>query len=242
MMAKLQAGEHHPVRVVGRRGARSGRLGGLRRGAVAGGARPHRAVHQLRHDRLAELHLHGVRRGRVDVRGAGGRSRRAPTAIEDLYESYYTLIGEPYDDTEFSGRSDYEAFIAGRHPVRRPVHRRRRDQDRAAGSDLGRRRRGAVRPLLPRGVRHLRQRRSARARGQQRPHRLRAAGLRVLDRDRSTASRASRCPAGASTCRLRQARRARSPGRAAAVTGLAPQAHKHELGSSTGGGPRDRPR
>ena len=33
------------------------------------------------------------------------------TAIEDLYESYYTSIGEPYDDTEFSGRSDYEAFI-----------------------------------------------------------------------------------------------------------------------------------
>lgn len=32
-------------------------------------------------------------------------------AIEDVYESYYTRIGEPYDDTEFSGRSDYEAFI-----------------------------------------------------------------------------------------------------------------------------------
>jgi Zn-dependent M28 family amino/carboxypeptidase len=32
-------------------------------------------------------------------------------AIEDLYESYYTLIREPYDDTEFSGRSDYQAFI-----------------------------------------------------------------------------------------------------------------------------------
>ncbi len=32
-------------------------------------------------------------------------------AIEDLYESYYTHVGEPYDDTEFSGRSDYEAFI-----------------------------------------------------------------------------------------------------------------------------------
>jgi len=26
-------------------------------------------------------------------------------AIEDLYESYYTAIGEPYDDTEFSGRA-----------------------------------------------------------------------------------------------------------------------------------------
>jgi Zn-dependent M28 family amino/carboxypeptidase len=33
------------------------------------------------------------------------------TAIEDLYESYYTWIGEPYDDTQFSGRSDYQAFI-----------------------------------------------------------------------------------------------------------------------------------
>ena len=32
-------------------------------------------------------------------------------AVEDVYESYYTAIGEPYDDTEFSGRSDYEAFI-----------------------------------------------------------------------------------------------------------------------------------
>jgi Zn-dependent M28 family amino/carboxypeptidase len=32
-------------------------------------------------------------------------------AIEDVYEAYYTMIGEPYDDTVFSGRSDYEAFI-----------------------------------------------------------------------------------------------------------------------------------
>ncbi len=33
------------------------------------------------------------------------------TAIEDVYESYYTLVGEPYDDSAFTGRSDYEAFI-----------------------------------------------------------------------------------------------------------------------------------
>lgn len=32
-------------------------------------------------------------------------------AIEDVYEQYYTAVDEPYDDTEFSGRSDYEAFI-----------------------------------------------------------------------------------------------------------------------------------
>ncbi|MGY2082552.1 M28 family metallopeptidase [Blastococcus sp. SYSU DS0539] len=33
------------------------------------------------------------------------------TAIEDLFESYYTKIGVPYDDAEYSGRSDYQAFI-----------------------------------------------------------------------------------------------------------------------------------
>jgi Zn-dependent M28 family amino/carboxypeptidase len=38
-------------------------------------------------------------------------------AIEDVYESYYTMIGEPYDDTEFSGRSDYEAFILADIPA-----------------------------------------------------------------------------------------------------------------------------
>ncbi len=32
-------------------------------------------------------------------------------AIEKLFESYYTSAGEPYDDAQFSGRSDYQAFI-----------------------------------------------------------------------------------------------------------------------------------
>jgi Zn-dependent M28 family amino/carboxypeptidase len=32
-------------------------------------------------------------------------------AIEDVYESFYTAVGQPYDDSEFSGRSDYQAFI-----------------------------------------------------------------------------------------------------------------------------------
>ncbi|MGH3924316.1 MAG: M20/M25/M40 family metallo-hydrolase, partial [Pseudonocardiaceae bacterium] len=31
--------------------------------------------------------------------------------IEDLFESFYTLRGEPYDDAAFDGRSDYQAFI-----------------------------------------------------------------------------------------------------------------------------------
>ncbi len=39
------------------------------------------------------------------------------TAIEDLFESFYTLSGEPYDDAEFDGRSDYEAFINNNIPA-----------------------------------------------------------------------------------------------------------------------------
>jgi Zn-dependent M28 family amino/carboxypeptidase len=39
------------------------------------------------------------------------------TAIEDLFESYFTKIGQPYDDAEFSGRSDYQAFITNHIPA-----------------------------------------------------------------------------------------------------------------------------
>jgi Zn-dependent M28 family amino/carboxypeptidase len=38
------------------------------------------------------------------------------TAIEDVFESYFTMVNEPYDDTEFSGRSDYQAFINNQIP------------------------------------------------------------------------------------------------------------------------------
>ncbi len=32
-------------------------------------------------------------------------------AIEKVYEGFYTSVGQPYDDAEYSGRSDYQAFI-----------------------------------------------------------------------------------------------------------------------------------
>jgi len=38
-------------------------------------------------------------------------------AIEDLFESFYTKQGEPYDDAAFDGRSDYQAFIANGIPA-----------------------------------------------------------------------------------------------------------------------------
>ena len=39
------------------------------------------------------------------------------TAIEDVFESFYTWADEPYDDTAFSGRSDYQAFILNDIPA-----------------------------------------------------------------------------------------------------------------------------
>jgi Zn-dependent M28 family amino/carboxypeptidase len=37
--------------------------------------------------------------------------------IEDLFESYFTLAGQRYDDAQFSGRSDYQAFILNGIPA-----------------------------------------------------------------------------------------------------------------------------
>ena len=37
--------------------------------------------------------------------------------IEDVFEAYYTSVGEPFTDTDFSGRSDYGAFIAAGIPA-----------------------------------------------------------------------------------------------------------------------------
>jgi Zn-dependent M28 family amino/carboxypeptidase len=37
--------------------------------------------------------------------------------IEDLFESFYTLRREPYDDAAFDGRSDYQAFIVNGIPA-----------------------------------------------------------------------------------------------------------------------------
>jgi Zn-dependent M28 family amino/carboxypeptidase len=42
---------------------------------------------------------------------AGVTIPEGSAAIEATFESFYTLRGEPYDDSQFSGRSDYQAFI-----------------------------------------------------------------------------------------------------------------------------------
>jgi Zn-dependent M28 family amino/carboxypeptidase len=67
----------------------------------------------------------GSPNGYFGVYDANESSFEAPTgvpipvgseAIEQVYESFYTSLGVRYDDSQYSGRSDYQAFIANGIP------------------------------------------------------------------------------------------------------------------------------
>ncbi len=68
------------------------------------------------------------------------RSPPGSAAIEDVYERYYTWVGEPYDDTEFSGRSDYQAFILNDIPASGLFTGAEEIKTAGAAGDLGRHR------------------------------------------------------------------------------------------------------
>ena len=99
----------------------------------------------------------------VELRRRRSPSRRARSPIEDLFESFYTLRGEPYDDAAFDGRSDYQAFILNGIPAgglfTGAEVPKTAEQQAIWGGTAG----AAVRPVLPRGLRHLRQQQPARA-------------------------------------------------------------------------------
>ena len=105
--------EHAALRLVGRRGDRAGRIDAVRRGPERRRARAHRAVPELRHDRLAELRVPGVRRRRVDVRRLrrASRSRRVPRRSRRCSSRSTRCATSRTTTAEFSGRSDYQAFI-----------------------------------------------------------------------------------------------------------------------------------
>ena len=148
-----QAAEHRAVRVVGREEQ-----------GLVGSTDYVEGLSQAERDRIA-LYLNYDMVGSPNyifmVYDADESSFPAPegvpippgsTAIEDLYESYYTLIGEPYDDTAFDGRSDYQAFIVAGIPAGGLFTGAEELKTERAGGHLGGHGRGAVRPLLPRGV------------------------------------------------------------------------------------------
>ena len=49
---------------------------------------------------------------------------------EDVFTDYFDQVGQPWVDTEFSGRSDYQAFIDNGVPASGLFDRSGRDQDR----------------------------------------------------------------------------------------------------------------
>ena len=101
--------------------------------------------------------------------------------IEDLFESFYTLRGEPYDDAAFDGRSDYQAFILNDIPAgglfTGAEVQKTAEQQSIWGGTVG----AQFDPCLPRGLRHLRQQQRPCPCHQRRPDRVRDLDLRVLD-------------------------------------------------------------
>ena len=88
--------------------------------------------------------------------------------IEKTFEQFFTSRGLPYKGTDFSGRSDYGPFIAVGIPSGGLFTGAEGIKTRAGGSDSRRHRRRGVRPLLPPGLRHLREQQRRGAGQQQR--------------------------------------------------------------------------
>ena len=150
-MSKVQDREPGALRLVGRRGGRTGRLDVLRqrpRRQRPGRAGRHRDVPQLRHGRLAELRAVPLRRRRVGLRP--GRSRRVGRdrgAVRPLL----LRAGHPVRGLAVQRPVRLPGVHHQRHPVGWPVHRRRGHQDRRAAGQVGRhRRRGRTTPATTR--------------------------------------------------------------------------------------------
>ena len=112
-----EAAEHGSPRVVDRRGERARRLDELRQQPERRGAGSDRALPELRHGRLAELHLHDAGRRPVELRRLRSPFRTARSRSRISSSPSTRCRDEPYDDAAFDGRSDYQAFILNDIPA-----------------------------------------------------------------------------------------------------------------------------
>ncbi len=88
-----------------------------------------------------------------DSDGVGAGPGPAGSAqIEMLFESLLRRCRPAVEGHRLLGPLGLRAVHRRRHPVRRPLHRRRRDQDPRGGGHLGRHRRRSVRSVLSPGV------------------------------------------------------------------------------------------
>ena len=78
-------------------------------------------------------------------------------AIEDLFESFYTLSERAVRRRGVQRSQRLPGLHPQRDPGRRSLHRGRGAQDRRTAGDLGRHHGGPVRPVLPPRLRHVRQ-------------------------------------------------------------------------------------
>ncbi len=120
--------------------------------AARGPAGPDLREPQLRHGRLAQLRPLRLRRRRL--RHARRRARPARRRSRPCSTNYFAGAGPRERPDGLRRPLGLRPVHRGRHPGRRPLHRRRGRQDRRAGGDLRRHRRRRLRPLLPPGLRH----------------------------------------------------------------------------------------
>ena len=107
-----------------------------------------------------------------DSDGVGaGPGPEGSAQIEEFFESFYEARDLPFMGTDFSGRSDYGPFIAVGIPAGGLFTGAEGIKTIGRGRDLGRHRRRAVRPVLPPGLRHVRQHQPRGARRQLRRRR-----------------------------------------------------------------------
>ena len=116
--------------------------------------------------------------------------------IEDTFERYYDADRHAVPGHGLLRALGLRAVHRRGHPRRGPVHRRRGDQDPRGGRPLRRHRRGAVRPVLPPVLRHLRQHQPRGAGDEQRCRRLRHAHLCHEHRGRERCAGQGQLPAG----------------------------------------------
>ena len=160
-------------------------------------------VPELRHDRLAELLLHGVRRQRVDLQPAPGpiptgfdRHRGDVRAVLTLAERAVRRHGV----LAVAATTRRSSRTASRRAASSPVPRNRRPLSKQAiwGGIAG----AQFDPCYHAGLRHVRQHQRRRARRQHRRRRVRGPQVLVLDRVGQRCSGRARCPAS-SRCRRR---------------------------------------
>ena len=150
-----QTDEPGPLRLLGRGRGRADRVRVLRLPADGPPAQGPCRQPQLRHGRLAELRPLRLRRRRLGVR------REGPQRLGAGGEGLPGLLQVPEPARCADGVRRTVRLLRvhqQRHPGRRPVHRRGGPEDRGRGGNLRRHSGCPAGPVLPRGLRHHRQR------------------------------------------------------------------------------------